>query len=167
MNLANKILAIGLLVFTAGRVDGQCSTIQVAINYIESSLISDLFYTEEFSKEEIRAPLIWYMNEKIPFDLNPFGNKVAKGGKTEAKKVINPRQVVSMSDANYLLFASNMYNNQLLIKLLHNRNTSFNVQGGKTDYEKWSRMNGGMSYLFTFDDLGCLLQVRKKYEFND
>ncbi len=140
-----------------------CSKIELAINYIESVLVADLFYTGNFDKEDIKEPTIWYINERIPFDAVKTRDSIC----IIKKEIELPNQTVIRKKANYLLFASNIYNDKLLIKLVHNRHSMFNVPGGKTEYEKWSRMNGGMVYLFHFDNNGCLRKISKEFEFRD
>lgn len=104
------------------------------------------------------------MPERIPIDQIDFNLDIST--KDEVKQVIFPKQNSLRSDANYLLFCSEVYDNRILVVLLNNRYQAFNVPGGKTLYETWSRMNGGMAYLFTFNENGCIIHVMKRYTFN-
>lgn len=134
-----------------------CDEFELATTYIESVLVADLFYTGEFTKEEIKEPEMWYMHEKLSMN---SGIKEQDSKWVENHKVIElPDQITTRQKANYLLFTSDIYNGQLLVKLLHNRDPSFNLTEGKTEFEKCSRMNGGMVYLFQFDESGCLVGV--------
>ena len=85
----------------------------------------------------------------------------------EIEQVFVPIQDLVKEEANYLLFFSDLCDNQMLVTLVHNRHPELNIREAGTTYETWSRMNGGMAYLFNFSDQGCIVGVEKKYVFND
>lgn len=171
--------------------DPKCTEIEQAIIYIESSLVSDMYYfgswepkrenidfikflekegvvmDSSVSKEDIRDPLIWYMEERIPFDIYKNDSSSSIESVSVTKRIKIPNQKTTQQKANYLLFASDIHEGQLLVKLFDNRNPGFNVQGGKTEYESWSRMNRGMVYLFQFGQHGCITSISKDYESRD
>lgn len=187
----NRYLIIQLLCLISFKANGQCTELNQAIIYIEHSLVSDLYYYSSWEpkeedmdfiqslkkegvdvghflskKEDIKKPLIWYMQEKLPYEQDGYADS-EKLHKSKIKVVDKPHQKTTWDQANYLLFTSNIHENKLLIKVLDKRNIDLNPYGEKAEYQRLSKMNGGMVYLFQFNENRCIIGISKKYEFKE
>jgi len=144
----------------------ECNSLELAIGYVESVLEIDMLYVGGHTKDHIKEALIWNIGDRIKIDDKSINDINQEKEAIQIDKIILPPQKTTRILANYLLFTSDIINDKLLIKLLFNRNADFNLPGGESEYEKWSRMNGGMVYKFHLDKKGCIVQISKYYEHN-
>ena len=134
---------------------------ELILNIVKQSLKSDIHYYLDFSKNEIPEVKICYFNEKLI--VNGYDKK------EPSMKVTFPERsnevFCSLNHANYVLFHSDLVNGKMRVDILFNRAKYLN-RPGKTQYETWSRNNGGMSYEFLYEK-GRIYDYKKKVISND
>lgn len=131
-------------------------------NIIENSLIQDIYYYFDFNKnEEIPQPKFFYSNEKIPLNIKRF-----KVNGNINSQIIDDFDFKNFSElkknSGYIVFNSGLIDNSIvMVEIFFIRDEFFNIPNS-SEYETWKRNNGGMSYLFEFNNEGCLMKLNKK-----
>ena len=156
--MKNRNVILFLLMINSFFISAQDSDIGTLIDkYIKLNLQSDIYYFLDFKKDEIPVPNLFYSNERITINRERSGIKKQRD---EAKKIMFPSSTTKI-DSNFIVFVTDLIDNQLSVEIFFNRDDYLNVPG-KTEYDTWRRYNAGMTYLFSFDDKGYLNDIKKK-----
>lgn len=131
----------------------------IAFNIVEQFLKSDIYYTSGAEKDEIRDIRIYCFDEKISVNYDRFSIS-----KTSGKKISNmdfSKFGVKKEESNYVLFHSDLVDNQLMVEILGNK-PEYLIPKKETEYRSYKSFNTGIIYLFLFSDEGCLVSVQKR-----
>jgi hypothetical protein len=138
--------------------------IEKVIDYIKIQIEVDLLYVGNFEKSEIPSANFWLMSEKIPSDLLFKKSEINTLNPNFVElNILNPNNN-NKSNANYLIFISDIYNNQLMVETVFNRQDGLNCKNRKSEYETWTCQNGGMSYIFTLKPDHTITKVERIYK---
>lgn len=128
---------------------------------VKQALESDIYYFLEFKKEEIPLPKLFYSTERIPLNLKRFSVKSVESQENKESKDLELNKIsTSKEESNYIVFNSGLVQNYIMVEIFFKREEYLN-RPNKSEYETWRRYNAGVSYLFEFDDNGCLIKIRK------
>lgn len=128
---------------------------------VKLSLESDIYYYLDFKRDEIPLPKIYYSNEPIPLNLKRFSIKLIESQREDESKDLELIKIgASKEESNYIVFNSGLIQNYIMLEIFFTREEYLN-RPDRSEYETWRRFNSGISYLFEFDDMGCLIKIEK------
>lgn len=128
----------------------------IIVNILKESIIPDFhFYLDmdKFNKNDI--PKL-YFSESI---INYIHDDTIV--LNENMNFLKFSQELNLAD--FIVFRSQYEKNTIFFEVFFKREKFLNKPNKKNEYEFWRRMNGGIRYIFEFDDKSKLIRVSKKW----
>jgi hypothetical protein len=155
-------------------------------NYLKVNYVSDIYYHMwDTTKILIRNPVFYYSEETIPINLNRFHKQFPYP--FDKKKKLNVSQILHFKNSpdvknyisnesetgqlklqtkteekNYIVFNSGLVEGKYVMVEVFFKRIDQLLHKGDTEYKRYRPMNGGISYLFVFNDSGCLVEIYKE-----
>lgn len=154
-------------------------------NYLKTNYESDIyFHMWDTTKILIRKPTFYFSDEVISMNFkrfykqfsNPFeenkklsiSNKLSFNNSVEKESIVFKTETGQLrtekrqpEEINYIVFNTGLVEGKYVMVEVFFKRIELDYKG-VTDYKTYRPLNGGISYLFVFNDSGCLIEIYKK-----